>query len=458
MPTGGGSPPRDRTSAAARPRAGPRGSSSRTGSGPGRTKTSALRPCSTRAASPWRVRDRDSARPRKTGCARWIRRSAFLRGCRCWEASFLRKCSSDGGSFAARSLPKARDPSGDGLSRDRREGLIRRGKDRFGAPEGRKEHPNPPGAETWNREKRALERALPARAPMRLQAESMRLVARSLEELEARVRPCEHDRGRTAGHEHLFFAFREPGCRHPDAEAVERRERRRELPLAPVDQEQVGQWPPLLHRARVTARHGLGDRRQVVDARPVDAKEAVLVLCGLAVHEDDAGGIRLISLQMRDVETLDPGRAAVEVERLCERERRLLAALPHRSKAPEMILARVVAGDLHALERRSAARRLDRDARPFPLREPRLDGFERLFGQVDGQQDVARQESRRVVKLREKRDPEFLRWHVAELLPEVLARVEDDTPAHEEDGRGDVAPVGEIAEHVEILARHALHP
>ena len=287
---------------------------------------------------------------------------------------------------------------------------------------------------------------------MRFQAESVRFVARSLEELEARVRPREHDGSRPAGHEHLLFALREPGRGHADADAVERRERRGELPLAPVDQEQVGQRPSLVPRARVAARHGLRDRREVVDARALDLEETVLVFRGLSVEEDDAGRVRLASLQMGNVEALDPGRAAVEVERLGERERRSLAMLQSPSKPPEMVLARVVAGDLHTLECRPAARRLDRDARSFSLREPCLDRLEGVLGQVDGQKHVARQERGPVVELREQRNPEFLRRHVAELLPGVFARVEDDASAHEEDRRGDVAPVREIAEHVQILA------
>ena len=58
-----------------------------------------------------------------------------------------------------------------------------------------------------------------------------------------------------------------------------------------------------------------------------------------------------------------------------------------------MILARVVACDLDALEGRAAARRLDDDLRAPSLGQPKgLDRLQGVVGKVDRQEDLARQE------------------------------------------------------------------
>ena len=121
----------------------------------------------------------------------------------------------------------------------------------------------------------------------------MRLVARALEQLEPGVRPREDDRRRAARHEDLLLALREsrpPAARSRSGRAP------REPPRAGPCRRRSGAGRAAAAprpRVRVAARHGLGDRREVVDARPLDPEEAVFVLRRLAVHEDDAGGVRL---------------------------------------------------------------------------------------------------------------------------------------------------------------------
>src|SRR5471032_640625 len=106
----------------------------------------------------------------------------------------------------------------------------------------------------------------------------MRFVARSLEQLETGVRAREGDRRGAARNEHLLLAFRERGRRHLDSDTVERRESRRELALASIDEKEIRKRSPLLLRARVAPRDGLGDRREIVDERLLDAEETVLAL------------------------------------------------------------------------------------------------------------------------------------------------------------------------------------
>ena len=68
----------------------------------------------------------------------------------------------------------------------------------------------------------------------------MRLVADPLQELEPGRVPVEHDRLRTVGHEDLLLALRERD--HRDARQVERlhrRQHRRQLPLASVDDHEI---------------------------------------------------------------------------------------------------------------------------------------------------------------------------------------------------------------------------
>src|SRR5664280_3681160 len=203
----------------------------------------------------------------------------------CWCVSFLGKCSSANGSFGDPLLPKARDPGGNRLAGDRRERFVRGREYGLGAAEGGVKSLHARGSKAADREQRTLEGVLAARPPVRLEAEAMRLVARPLEQLETGVRPWEDDRRGASRHEHLLLALRERGRRHVDSDSVERPEGRRELPFAAVDQEKVGQRSPLVLRARIPARDGLGDRGEVVDRRPLDAEEAVLVLRGLTVHE-----------------------------------------------------------------------------------------------------------------------------------------------------------------------------
>ena len=68
----------------------------------------------------------------------------------------------------------------------------------------------------------------------------MRLVAGTLEELQARVPARENDRKRPSRHEDLLLPLREADRRDLDPDTVEGREGRRELAPSAVDHEEVG--------------------------------------------------------------------------------------------------------------------------------------------------------------------------------------------------------------------------
>jgi hypothetical protein len=281
--------------------------------------------------------------------------------------------------------------------------------------------------------------------------EPVGLVPGPLEQLQAGIPPGQRDGEGTARDEDLLLPLREADGGELDSDPVERREGRRELALSAVDDEQVGERLALGAPPFVAPGHGLGDRREVVRHRPLDPERPVLVLRRRPVDEDDAGRIRVAPLEVGDVEALDAGRATIEVERLRERERRLLPCLPKRPEAPHVARPRVVPGDPHAVERGAALRGPDRHLRPAPVRQPGLERLERFLRDLEREVDLPRQERRRVVVLREERDPELLRVDLAEPLPEELPRVEDRPAADVEDGDRDVPAVGEVPEHVDVL-------
>ena len=96
-----------------------------------------------------------------------------------------------------------------------------------------------------------LHRARAPLAPVVAERDAVRLVADALEELERGARAVEHDRRREPGHEDLLLALRERDDR--DARQVEllhRGQRRGELPLSAVDDDEVRHPREALVRAR----------------------------------------------------------------------------------------------------------------------------------------------------------------------------------------------------------------
>ena len=268
-------------------------------------------------------------------------------------------------------------------------------------------------------------------------------------------------RGRTTGrerpgHEDLLFPLREADRRELDPDPVERPEGGRQLALSAVDDEEVGERLAFRATPLVAPGDGLGDRREVVGHGAVDPEHPVLPFRRLAVDEDDARGVGVAPLEVRDVEALDPRRPVVEVERLREGQGRLLPRLAHGLEAPDVARPGVVPGDLHPVERGSPLRRPHLHPGAAALREPRLDGSERLLRNLVGKVDLPREERRRVVVLRQERHPELLRVDVADPLPEELPRVEDRPSPHVQDRHGEVPVVGEVAEDVDVLARERL--
>src|SRR6185503_13825922 len=97
--------------------------------------------------------------------------------------------------------------------------------------------------------------------------EAMRFVARLLEHAQRRRPARETKRFATADHEDFFLALREADDRQrAKAELLERGVGRAELPLAAVDDHEIGKRLLLVAPAREVARHDLVHRCEVVDA------------------------------------------------------------------------------------------------------------------------------------------------------------------------------------------------
>ena len=237
--------------------------------------------------------------------------------------------------------------------------------------------------------------------------EAVRLVADPLQELQPGVVPVEQDRLRAARDEHLLLALRERDHRHPRQAGgrLHRLERRRELPLAAVDHDEVRDRREALVVAvgiacvtqpREAPRDHLPHRREVVLAvEAPDRERPVVRLLRLRVDEHGHRGDDVAPLQVRDVEALDPHRQALEVERLAQALERLDPAqsllLGRRRLVGERQL-RVLGGELGEPLLLAARRRPHLDRCSAELGE---EARERLgVGQV-GRDDQLRRHARR---------------------------------------------------------------
>ena len=79
-----------------------------------------------------------------------------------------------------------------------------------------------------------------AQPPVVADRESVRLIADVLHEMEDRRRRQQHDRIGLAGDKDLLLAFRQSDDRHGPADGFQLPERRAQLPLPTVDQDEVG--------------------------------------------------------------------------------------------------------------------------------------------------------------------------------------------------------------------------
>ena len=136
----------------------------------------------------------------------------------------------------------------------------------------------------------------------------------------------EPDRLRSTGHEDLLLALgeRNDGDAREVVRRVDRLERGRQLAFAAVDHDEV--WDrrealvvPLGRRRipepRESAGHDLRHRGEVVlPLETPHGERPVVRSARLCVDEHRHRGDDVASLDVRDVEALDPGRKALEVE------------------------------------------------------------------------------------------------------------------------------------------------
>src|SRR6185503_19496041 len=131
--------------------------------------------------------------------------------------------------------------------------------------------------------------------------EPMGFVAQPFDELAGRAVRSESDRVLAAWKEDQLLLFCQRSERQPKLKLPDRSRGHAELPLASVDEHQVGQRFPFIRQSFVTARDDFLDRREVVDARDrADAETPVMILIRLPALEADHGADRLFSLGMGD--------------------------------------------------------------------------------------------------------------------------------------------------------------
>src|SRR5690606_19267690 len=150
--------------------------------------------------------------------------------------------------------------------------------------------------------------------------EPVRLVPDPLEQAQRRAGTGEAQRLAAVREIDLLLSLGQCADRRvTHTERFERGERRRELPLAAVDDRQFGQRPPFVEPPPEVAPDDLGDGAEVIVAPiPLDAEAAVLALVGLAVLEHDGAADDLAALRMRDVEADHQPRHDLQVQRLLE--------------------------------------------------------------------------------------------------------------------------------------------
>ena len=229
---------------------------------------------------------------------------------------------------------------------------------------------------------------------MKRDREPVRLVADALQELQPGVVPIEQDRLRTTGNEYLLLTLRErdDGNARKARCRLDRLERRRQLPLAAVDHDEVRHCGEALveaagieavAEAREPTRDDLPHRGEVVLAvEPAHRERAVVSLLRLGVDEHRHRGDDVTPLQVRDVEAFDPHRQALEVQALAEALECLDATQPLLLGGGRLVREReprVLVGELR--ESLLLASR----------RSPHLDGGAAQLGEEPGQRLGVRQ-------------------------------------------------------------------
>ncbi len=158
------------------------------------------------------------------------------------------------------------------------------------------------------------------RAPllaMERDAETVRLVAQVANHLQRLARAAEVVGHRIVRIEDLLDALGESHDGHPilDAQLTQHGIGARQLPLAAIDHDQVGQFGPFVEQTAVAAPHDFAHRREVVGPHHrLDIEVAILLARGLAVAEHDARRHGVRALEVRVVEALDVTRLPVEAQ------------------------------------------------------------------------------------------------------------------------------------------------
>jgi hypothetical protein len=241
----------------------------------------------------------------------------------------------------------------------RRHLLHRRLADALGRAERAQERPLPRGAHAGEVVEGAPDRRPAPQVAVVGDREAVRLVADPLHEVERRRRRRQDDRIGPAGHEELLALLGQPGDRDlVEAQLAQDGEIGRQLALAAVDEDQVGQGPAELLRAPLLAglrplepapQH-LGVAGEVVLAGDaLDPEAPVGAAARLAVLEDDHAADRLAALDRRDVVALDAqGRARKPEGRrqLLEGDQRLALVGEPARLLPRQEVGRVAGGQL----------------------------------------------------------------------------------------------------------------
>ena len=168
---------------------------------------------------------------------------------------------------------------------------------------------------------------------MELAGEAVRLVARTLEQLQRRRVVPEHDRLAAARQEDLLDPLGQADDGHAEvAERLERAQAGRQLSPASVDHDQARQRRErgvvvLLVRRALALGHVLGHppgqdlvhRGEVILHCLPDAKTAVVGLLRGRALEHDHRRDRVLGTEVRDVEALDPHRDRLHAEDALER-------------------------------------------------------------------------------------------------------------------------------------------
>src|SRR6185436_4645003 len=148
---------------------------------------------------------------------------------------------------------------------NRRQLLARRAAHARQTAERRQQHLSPPDADAGHVIELASQIAHRARAPVERDGEAMRLVADALHEQQRRVVRRQRHRLLVIAREEQLFLFRDAD-RHEirEPELLERRVRRRQLTLAAVYHDQIGEGTAMLEECSVPAQNDFLHRREVV--------------------------------------------------------------------------------------------------------------------------------------------------------------------------------------------------